>query len=183
MNEDFEQRWLRAKDGTTIHRRRKNDLYTFGTTALPYIFIASSAINTGDSIIRRGEMKTEKPAIIWGGGQPETERFSGFENEGEEGQDQILFARAFRFPDLQVQNKGMELEVVTRELHSLSDELMGDLDSDSDSRTAVIEGPEDLWGLSLLIYAAEMTQRSAPGNFRDIAERNGGSPFSGENLF
>ncbi len=47
----------------------------------------------------------------------------------------------------------------------------------------VIEGPEDLWGLSLLIYAAEMTQRSAPGNFRDIAERNGGSPFSGENLF
>jgi hypothetical protein len=178
IDKNFEDRWLRAKDGTKLHRTRQTDLFTFGTTALPYIFIASSAINTGDSVLRRGELKTEKPAIIWGGGESSPEsRFNGFEDEEGDSADQVLFARAFRFPNLNVNNQGMKLEVVSREIQQLSDELMTDLDSNGDRRTAVIEGPEDLWGLSLLIYAAEMTQRSAPGNMRDIAERGRGPSF------
>jgi hypothetical protein len=179
MDKKFEDRWLRAKDGTKLHRTRQTDLFTFGTTALPYVFIASSAINTGDSMLRRGELKTEKPAIIWGGGESsDSSRFHGFEDEGQDDNaDRVLFARAFRFPNLQVNNQGMELEVVSREMTQLSDELMTELEANGDRRTAVIEGPEDLWGLSLLIYAAEMTQRSAPGNLRDITERRGGPSF------
>ena len=177
MDKNFEDRWMRAKEGTQLHRTRQTDLFTFGTTALPYVFIASSAINTGDSILRRGELKTEKPAIIWGGGESsESSRFSGFEEEGEN-VNQVLFARAFRFPNLQVNNQGMQMEVLSREIRQLSDEIMSELDANGDRRTAVIEGPEDLWGLSLLIYAAEMTQRSAPGNLRDIAERGRGPTF------
>lgn len=80
-------------------------------------------------------------------------------------------------PNLNVQNQDMHLDVVSKELEELGDQFMNDLDRENDSRTAVIRGPEDLWGISLLIYAGEMTRRSAPGNMKEIMEREqrGGS--------
>jgi hypothetical protein len=168
LNESFEQRWARAQDQTKIHRTRKHDLYTFGATALPYIFVAESSINTGDCIIRKGEIKTEKPALFLGGDSGS--QFEGFSEE-EDSNDTLLFARAFRFPNLNVANQGMTMDVVTRELHGLCDEVMTDLEAERDSRTAVLEGPEDLWGLGLLIYASEMTKRSAPNNVKDMMDR------------
>jgi hypothetical protein len=170
--ENFEERWARATDKTHLHRTRKHDLYTFGATRLPYIFLAESAINVGDTIVRRGEISTEKPAIFLGGSQ--SPRFEGFQDSEEDQKDQLLFARAFRFPGLNVQNQHMQMELVAREASALCDELMSELDDQRDSRTAVIEGPEDLWGLSLIFYAAQMTSRSAPGNMREMMERGGG---------
>jgi hypothetical protein len=169
LNESFEQRWARAQVDTKIHRSRKHDLYTFGSTALPYFFIAKSSINSGDSIVRRGEVKTEKPTLFFGGNNGS--HFDGFSDNDEQNGDAMLFSRAFRFPNLNVANQGMSMEVVSRENHDLCDEMMHDLDLQRDSRTAVIEGPEDLWALSLLIYASQMTQRSAAGNVKDILDR------------
>ena len=167
--ESFDNRWARASEQTRLHRTRKHDLYTFGATRLPYIFLAESAINTGDTVIRRGEISTDKPAIILGHG--DAPQFEGFQDSNNDERDQILFARAFRFSGLNVQNQGMQMDIVARETAALCDELMEELDSNRDSRTAIIEGPEDLWGLSLIFYAAKMTSRSAPGNMRDIMER------------
>lgn len=166
--DDFDQVFQRATDETELLRTRKNDLYTFGATRLPYIFLAHSAINEGDTIVRRGEIQTEKPAIVFGGDQQS--RFEGFEEEGHE-ELKLLFMRAFRMPNLNVHNQDMHLEVVSKELEALGDKFMHELDRENDSRTAVIRGPEDLWGISLLIYAGEMTRRSAPGNMKDIMER------------
>lgn len=171
MNESFEQRWSRAQVDTKIHRTRKHDLYTFGSTALPYYFIAKSSINAGDSIVRRGEVKTEKPTLFFGGNSGG--HFDGFSDQDEEqSSNALLFSRAFRFPNLNVANQGMSMEVISRENHDLCDEIMRDLDQQRDSRTAVIEGPEDLWALSLLLYASQMTQRSAAGNVKDILGRS-----------
>jgi hypothetical protein len=172
--EHFDQLFLRATDETQLLRTRKNDLYTFGATSLPYIFLAHSAINEGDTIVRRGEIQTEKPAILFGGDQQS--HFEGFEEEGHE-ELRVLFMRAFKMPNLNVQNQDMHLDVVSKELEELGDQFMNDLDRENDSRTAVIRGPEDLWGISLLIYAGEMTRRSAPGNMKEIMKREqrGGS--------
>jgi len=174
--ENFDQLFLRATEQTRLLRTRKNDLYTFGSTRLPYVFPAPSAINAGDTIVRRGEIQTERPAIVLGGN--EQSRFKGFEEDGHEGL-QVLFMRAFRMPNLSVQNQAMRLEVISRELEAIGEDFMNDLDRENDSRTAVIQGPEDLWGLSLLIYAGEMTRRSAPGNLKDLMERGpqGGQGF------
>lgn len=168
--EDFEQRFLRAQEGTSLHRTRQNDLYTFGSTRLPYVFLGSSAINAGDTVIRRGEIRTEKPTLFLGG-NPQSE-FEGFEEEGDDPSTPMLFARAFQMSGLNVHNDGMTLEVVEREVRSVVDGTLEEMDRQGDRRTAVVEGPEDLWALSLLIYAGEMTQRSAPGNVKDLLERN-----------
>ena len=167
--ESFDERWARAFDQTRLHRTRKHDLYTFGATRLPYIFLAESSINTGDTIVRRGEISTDKPAILLG--NAEGPRFEGFQDGDGDQRDQLLFARAFRFPGLNVQNQSMHMDIVARDMSALCDELMAELELKRDSRTAVIEGPEDLWGLSLIFYAAKMTSRSAPSNMRDFMER------------
>ena len=115
LNESFDQRWARAQDKTIIHRTRKNDLYTFGATALPYTFVARSAINPGDSIIRRGEVKTEKPALFLGEAKSKTV-LRVFPMRASLGMLSCL-PELFAFPNLNVSNSGMSMEVVTREIH------------------------------------------------------------------
>jgi len=169
MMENFESRLRLAQQQTQIHRTRKSNLFTFGTTELPYVFLAESAINSGDTVIRRGSIKTEKPSLFLGNDLPTFEGFS--EDEGDHRQMSFIFGRGFQFPSLNFHNSDMQLEVVCKELKAISDLIQEELDRGHDSRTAVITGPEDSWAFSLLIYAGEMTRRSAPSNIKDIMER------------
>lgn len=100
--------------------------------------------------------------------------FSGFGEDYDEQEQQmsIIFGRAFKFPHLNFQNEGGTLEVISKELDAVLDAAQSKLEQERDSRTAVVQGPEDCWALSLLIYAGEMTKRSAPGNVKDMFERN-----------
>lgn len=168
--EDLESKFKYALEHSVIHRTRKSDLYTFGTTKLPYTFIAKSSINEGDTIIRSGEIATEKPQLFFGENLP---RFSGFgdEYEGREDDMSYLFGRMFHFPSLNYQNQGGNLEVVEKEFDRVIDEQQEILDNNQNYRTAIISGPEDCWALSLVIYASEMTKRSAPGNLKDMVDR------------
>jgi len=167
--EDFEKKLKLARQQTQILRTRKSDLFTFGTTSLPYVFLAESLINEGDTIIRRGEVKTAKPSLIMGEDLPTFEGFS--DEESDHKQMSFVFGRGFQFPSLNFQNNDMQLEVVSKELKAVSDEVQNEFDKTHDSRTAVISGPEESWAFSLLIYAGEMTKRSAPGNIKDMFER------------
>lgn len=173
--EDLEQRFKYALEHSVIHRTRKADLFTFGTTKLPYIFIAESSINPGDIIIRKGEIATEKPTIMMGDSFPSFEGFDG-DYTGQEQEMSILFGRTFHFPNMRYQNKSATLEVVSGELQKTIDEEQHQLDAEGNYRTAVISGPEDCWAFSLIIYASEMTQRSAKGNLKDIFERQNFNP-------
>lgn len=168
--DQFEQKLRLAQQQTEILRTRKSDLFTFGTTRLPYVFLAESLINQGDTIIRRGEINTEKPSLILGDNLPSFEGFS--DDEADHKQMSFVFGRGFQFPSLSYQNQSMQMEVVAKELHALSDEIQEELEQQRDSKTAVIQGPEDSWAFSLLIYAGEMTRRSAPGNIKDMMDRN-----------
>ena len=168
--EDLETKFKYALEHSVIHRARKSDLYTFGTTKLPYAFIAESAINKGDTIIRNGEISTEKPQLILGDHLPS---FTGFgdEYEGKEQEMSFLFGRMFHFPNLTYQHQSTSLEVVPMELERVIDQQQAQLDANQNFRTALISGPEDCWALSLVIYASEMTKRSAPGNLKDMLDR------------
>ena len=169
MMEQFEQKLRLAQEQTKILRTRKSDLFTFGTTRLPYAFLAESLINQGDTVIRRGEINTTKPSLIMGEDLPTFEGFS--DDDGDHKQMSFVFGRGFQLPSLNFQNQSMELEVVSKELKALSDQIQNKLDREHDSKTAVISGPEDSWAFSLLIYAGEMTRRSAPGNIKDMMDR------------
>ncbi len=166
---NLDEKVQRALEESVVHRRRKQDLFTFGTTRLPYVFIANSSINTGCTLIRNGEINTDKPNIFIGNPQPSLEGFG--EEEGEDQAMALLMARRFRFPPLKVENRGAPIEVRETELERVVDDEMKRLDGNQDSKTAVISGPEDGWQFSLLLYAMQLTQQSAVGNLKDFLDR------------
>ena len=61
---DITDRWEKALKKTEIIRSRVQALSTFEATELPYIFLAESSVNIGDSVVRKGKILVEKPNII-----------------------------------------------------------------------------------------------------------------------
>ncbi len=61
---NIQDAWEKALKKTKIIRPRAQELQTFSDTNLPYVFLAEALVNRGDTIVRQGEIKVEKPAII-----------------------------------------------------------------------------------------------------------------------
>lgn len=171
--ERLEHYYRQALDNTVVHRERQSSLFTFGATRLPYYFVAESAINKGDTVIRKGEISTDKPALFTPDNLP---NFSGFgdEYEGHEKEMSVVLGRVFHLSGLHYKHEGNQLEVVTKEMNRVIDEYQTELDQSHNHRTAIISGPEDCWALSLVVYASKMTQKSAESNMNDIMQRGGG---------
>lgn len=176
----LDDHFRRAQKDTVIHRERESTLFTFGSTKLPYVFMAESAINKDDTILRLGEINTDKPMILTGENLPNISGF-GDEYEGQEEQMRIVLGRGFNFPGLNYRHEGSQLEVVSKSFERVLDEYQNNFEKERNNRTALISGPEDCWALSILIYAAAMTHKSAESNFKDIMERRGFNQNGGQN--
>ena len=77
--------WEKALKYTKIIRPRPKDLLTFEATEVPYIFLSESLVNLGDTVVRKGQIMVEKPAIILPSNMPQ---FEGFDFEKEKIQKQ-----------------------------------------------------------------------------------------------
>ena len=78
-------------------RMRKNTLYTFGGTRLPYICLSPSPKDEGDILIRRGEVAADRPSIVLPGKDHALEGFDLGEGEDDE-VVRILLARQINIP-------------------------------------------------------------------------------------
>jgi hypothetical protein len=56
---NIQEGWEKALKTTQIIRARAQSLETYSATQLPYIFLAESAVNSGDTVVRRGEVMVE----------------------------------------------------------------------------------------------------------------------------
>ena len=161
---------------THIHRRRKSNLYTFGTTRLPYIFAANSTVNSNDVVVRAGEIQAAKPQIIMPGAMGA--KFEGFdemcEKMGIDTKDMqmVLMARQISFPNMNYTNSQSRMEVVEGPLERVIEVELKKLDNLEDTRTALITGPEATSPLSIMVYVSEMVQSSSQGNIDELIERN-----------
>jgi hypothetical protein len=164
--------FLEAQKRTEVLRSRKNLLYTFGSTRLPYVFLAESAVNEGDVVLRRGEVTVDRPRIIAPANPVEFEGF-GFEDGEEEGMIPVLLNRWIKFPAARYQNSSAALEVAGGPLEAATERVINELDRGNDIRTGVIQGPESVWGFSVLGYVGQMVARSAPGNIGEYFEHFG----------
>ncbi len=166
---DFEEKLRYALERSVFHRERGSDLFTFGATRLPYFFAARSALHEGETVVRRGEILTERPAIMLGHPEMLLEGFG--ESQEEDRSIALTVGRRFHMPALRYENRAGALELIPRDLEELVQAWLQELEGSGNTRTAVISAPEDAWPLPLLIYAGRMMQRSLPGNLRDLAER------------
>lgn len=156
-----------AKEHTRILRARKNLLYTFGATKLPYICL--SDLESGVRV-RVGEASADKPNILFPGRDFE---FEGFEHAeiDDGGMLPVLLARSIEMPVGNYANrengsrdeKGGISEIAEREISRLEDA--------ADIRTGVIQAPECVWRLAVLLYVGSQIARSAEANISEHLER------------
>ncbi|MFH1707063.1 MAG: hypothetical protein ABIF71_03995 [Planctomycetota bacterium] len=161
---------------TTIVKRRRTSLYTFGVTRLPYVFVSRSEIDPRDTVVREGRVMVEKPHILIPGYNP---LFEGFDLEGEtplSGEDikYILMARRIQLPSLRYINADARLAVEQVSLDVKVGDVCNRLEGRNDTQTGVIRGEDRFFPFPLLMYVAEMIQRSAGDNLTEFLERQGG---------
>ncbi len=159
-----------ARRATHIVRERKNPLFTFGATRLPYVCLSESQRKRGRVVVRRGEVAAERPLIALPG-QPFS--FEGFEFEEDEQEilTRVLLARRIEMPRLKYTNKAAAARIEGGPLDAAIERAVNGLDQANDSRTAVISTPERVWNLSILVYVGAQIVRSAPANVAEHLER------------
>lgn len=172
MNLNSYQKFIDAVRTTKILRARKNYLFTFGNTRLPYVIIANSLINAGNSVIRTGEVVVEKPQIIISN---DSSAFEGFEiDRSSVDLDQVKFAlmsRGISFPQMNYKNSTQFLEVVNDKIEVIIERQMNQFEDNNDSRVGLIQCREDSWNLSLLHYVLTQVIRSSTSNMQEYLER------------
>lgn len=169
---DIHASWDRALKFTEIIRFRLQPLKTFETTSLPYIFLAESALNVGDTVVRKGEVAVDKPQIILPSDLPQLEGFE-FEKESKLNQDLLttfLLVRGVRFPSFKYQNKTQSLDVYEGRLKAAIERYEKELKTEENTSTGLIVGPEDCWQFSVLIFICMQAQRSADGDIRKLMD-------------
>jgi len=182
---DFDDAMRRAQTGTAILRTRKNLLYTFGATRLPYICLSPD--EKGRVRVREGEVSADKPRIAvpgedfprffgFGGGTPDfppwlNKEPGEDESEGENSALMVFLARRIAIPAADYVNECKPARREPGPLDSAAARAMERLDNDNDIRTGVLTVPDPLWNLGVLIYVGSQVARSAPSNVAEHMER------------
>jgi hypothetical protein len=170
---DIHESWEKALKQTEIVRPRVQPLSTFEATQIPYIFLAESSLNRGDTVVRRGEVTVEKPNIIL---PPYMPQFEGFEFDkkfsgAEDYLTTFLLVRGIKFPSMKYENKVSSLDVYEGKLQAAIDHFSMILQRQENISTGLVIGPEDCWQFSVLIVVCTQALRSAEGDIRKIFER------------
>lgn len=163
LNEAFDY----ASEHSRVVRQRKNPLYTFGVTRLPYFCYSESPEQSDMVVVNSGEVTAEPPRIALPG-QPF--RFDGFEDYEEEDLARVLIARRIQIPQAQYTNRQDPSSLEKGPLDEVIERAVNRLDQASDSRTAVISAPHTVWSLSVLMYVGSQIVRSAPSNVAEHFE-------------
>ncbi len=167
---NIQDSWEKALKTTQIIRARAQSLETFSATTLPYVFLAQSAINSGDTVVRKGEIIVEKPAIVLPFNLPQ---FEGFDFEEGMKMDEnllktFLLVRGVTFPSLKYNNKTDSLTVHEGKLQGAIELFHNRLQREEDAKTGLIVGAEDVWPFSVLLFICSQVFRSADKDLKRL---------------
>lgn len=167
---DLEDLWDKALKGTEIVRTRAHELATFETTAVPYVFVAESGLNVGDTVVRKGQVLVERPSLILP--SPHMEGFAAGSDAltSEEALVNFFLVRGIRFPSLRYRHELSSLDLREGSVQQAIDAITAALQYAEDLRTSVVVGPEEAWQFSLLILVGSLMARSAEGDLRRLVE-------------
>ncbi|MFA5060656.1 MAG: hypothetical protein WC676_08560 [Candidatus Omnitrophota bacterium] len=153
--------WEKALKNTEIVRSRVQNLSTFSDTHVPYILLSESTINTGDTVVRSGEVAISRPSLIL---PPNMPRFNGFDFTNAPSSDpQILnffLMRGISFPSLNYDNQTHSLNVFEGKMSEAVKSHLEQLQQKEDVLTGLIVAPDDCWQFSLLVFVLSQAIRN-----------------------
>ncbi len=172
---NIQDSWEKAVKKTEIVRPRVSPLSTFSVTHLPYVCLSESAVNVGDTVVRRGEVLVEKPSIVLPYNMPQFEGFD-FEKEMHVNEDlfkSFLLVRGVQFPALKYNNKSYSVDVCEGGLSKAIEHHKALLQQSENVHTGLIAGPEDCWQFSVILFVCSQVARSADGDIRGLLDDMG----------
>lgn len=167
---ELEERWDRAVKKTEIIRSRLGKLLTLEDTGLPYIFLAESSVNIGDTVVRSGKILVHKPLIVLPQNFPQFDGFD-FEKDYHVNNDivrTLLLMRGISFPSLKYSNEISTVEVHEQSLQKAIKYYSLKLEKAEDVQCGFIIGPEDTWQFSILIYVSILMTKSASNDITKL---------------
>lgn len=164
--------WSKALKETEIIRPRVHALHTFADTPLPYILLSESSVNVGDTVVRKGEVVVERPALIL---PPHIPQFSGFDLEqlGENSENSFLnflLIRGIQMPSLKYNNRTNSLDIHEGGLSDAIQQYREQLQRTENVHAGLVAAPEECWQFSLLIYVCSQIVRNAETDLRRLFE-------------
>jgi len=155
--------WIKALKNTEIIRSRIKSLLTDADTEMPYVFLAESTINPGDTVVRLGEVVIQKPSLVL---PPNVPQFKGFdfEEDMEGDEDSIVnffLVRGISIPSYQYKNNTQVLDVFEGRLSRAIAYYKDKLQREENVRTGLIIGLEESWQFSILLYNCSQVIKNA----------------------
>ncbi len=168
---DIQEIWEKALRNTEIIRPRIKDLDAFSVTHLPYIFLSNATLNSGNTLVRKGEVVVEKPSIILPENLPQ---FKGFDFEENLQLNQglltnFLLVRGVRFPSFKYNNI-YSLDNYEGNLTKAVEFFLDKLQKEEDVHTGLLNGPDDCWQFSILIFICSQIVRSADSDIQKLLD-------------
>ena len=169
---DIQELWDNARKRTEILRLRMQELSSAETTTVPYVFLAESALNQGDTVVRRGHVLVERPSILLPGFSPQFEGFA-FDKDlhvSEEAIATFLLVRGVHFPSLRYRHQTSSLDLFEGNLQKAITHFQDQLSRAEDIKTGLVIGLEEAWQFSILLLVGMLVVRSAEGDLRRFLE-------------
>ncbi len=169
---NIQEAWDKAVKKTEIIRPRVTPLSTTAVTHLPYICLSESAVNSGDTVVRRGEVLVEKPSIVLPYNVPQFEGFD-FEKDMKVNEDlfkSFLLVRGVQFPAMKYNNRSHSTDVYEGGLSKAIEHHKRLLQQSENVHTGLIAGPEDVWQFSVILFICTQVARSVDGDVKKILD-------------
>jgi len=167
-NESF---WLDAMRGTRILKPPKHAIATFGSTTLRYVLLSMIPDQPDCCRLREGEVTAQRPAIL----TPEfwKNRFEGFGDDVRAYHEEIEknYGEALKGLEYSFRNDLKTTSLEHAALPEVADRTRKVMEKEDAPRTALLEGPDHQWSLSIMKFIVDTSLRSFPGNVRELDER------------
>jgi hypothetical protein len=170
---DIQSAFEKALKETDIIRSRVLSLQTFSDTQVPYILLSASSINPGDTVVRKGEVLVQKPSLIL---PPNIPQFDGFDVNDEEILDSdaminFLLVRGISLPSMKYNNTTSSLDVFEGKLDEAIKHYGNHMQSQENTSTGLLVGPEDVWPFSLLIFICGQIAKNSSTDIRRLLDQ------------
>jgi hypothetical protein len=157
--------------GVKILRPPRHMLATFGSTTLNYVLLSPLVADQKQCRRREGHVIIERPQIL----TPDLWRrqFEGFGEEAEAYREFLdnLYGEAFRALQYRFKNTLESTSTEHASLAEAADRAAAALEKGNSPRTALLQGPDSAWNLSIMKFIVDISMRSFPSNVRELNER------------
>ncbi|NLB35373.1 MAG: hypothetical protein GX817_06125 [Elusimicrobia bacterium] len=157
-----------AMKRTRILKMPRRSLSTFGITNIDYYMLSRVDEQTR---VREGRVISSRPEII----KPAefTELFEGFGEDGEDYGKEIfeLFGKNPRILNYRFKNEARSVSDTTSSLREVYDKLKEKTSGNEAPLSAIIEGMDSAWQISVMKFIVDMTLKSASENISDLEDK------------